>query len=202
PVSADSSREHPVGRPVRGCRPGASSHGYRPPVHWSDSAGYGKERNWCGAMRDRPASSGPPAANGIPKDPPRRARTRLSLASELPPTMRAQKCCDGEGTAPIFAPRYNKVLVDLEKTLLRKVGQAIHRFQMIRDGDRVAVAVSGGKDSATLLEALILLQKRAPIRFSVCAFTVEQGKFLSPIQPIGEYIQGRGIPWTYFTDEP
>jgi tRNA 2-thiocytidine biosynthesis protein TtcA len=92
--------------------------------------------------------------------------------------------------------------VDLEKTLLRKVGEAIHRFQMIRDGDRVAVAVSGGKDSATLLEALLLLQKRAPIQFSVCAFTVEQGKFLRPIQPIGEYLKSRGIPWTYFTDEP
>src|SRR6185295_12276890 len=83
--------------------------------------------------------------------------------------------------------------VDLEKTLLHKVGEAIHRFKMIRDGDRVAVAVSGGKDSATLLEALLLLQKRAPIDFSVCAFTVEQGKFLSPIEPLGEYLEQRGI---------
>ena len=70
--------------------------------------------------------------------------------------------------------------MDLEKTLLRKVGEAIQRFKMIRDGDRVAVALSGGKDSATLLEALLLLQKRAPIDFTVCAFTVEQGKFLQP----------------------
>ena len=79
--------------------------------------------------------------------------------------------------------------VDLEKTLLRKVGEAIHRFKMIRDGDRVAVALSGGKDSATLLEALLLLQKRAPVDFSVCAFTVEQGKFLRPIEPLGEYLK-------------
>src|SRR6185369_217805 len=92
--------------------------------------------------------------------------------------------------------------VDLEKTLLRKVGEAIERFKMIRDGDRVAVAVSGGKDSVTLLEALLLLQKRAPIDFSVCAFTVEQGKFLRPIQPLGEYLRQRGIPWTYFEDGP
>src|SRR6478735_3656635 len=73
---------------------------------------------------------------------------------------------------------------------------------MIRDGDRVAVALSGGKDSATMLEALLLLQKRAPIEFSVCAFTVEQGKFLRPIQPLGEYLKERGIPWTYFQDSP
>ena len=96
---------------------------------------------------------------------------------------------------------YNEVL-DLEKTLLRKVGEAIQRFQMIREGDRVAVGLSGGKDSVTLLEALLLLQKRAPIHFSVCAFTVEQGKFLSPIQPFGEYLKRRGVPWTYYKDQP
>ena len=92
--------------------------------------------------------------------------------------------------------------MDLEKTLLHKVGEAIHRFKMIRDGDRVAVALSGGKDSATLLEALLLLQKRAPIDFSVVSFTVEQGKFLRPIEPIGEYLRQRGIAWTYFRDDP
>ena len=66
--------------------------------------------------------------------------------------------------------------MDLEKTLLRKTGEAISRFKMIREGDRVAVALSGGKDSVTMLEILLLLQKRAPIQFSVCAFTVEQGQ--------------------------
>lgn len=73
---------------------------------------------------------------------------------------------------------------------------------MIRDGDRVAVGLSGGKDSVTLLEALILLQKRAPIDFTVCAFTVEQGKFLSPIHPFGEYLKQRGIEWLYKVDTP
>jgi tRNA 2-thiocytidine biosynthesis protein TtcA len=92
--------------------------------------------------------------------------------------------------------------VELEKTLLRKVGEAVHRFKMIRDGDRVAVALSGGKDSLTLLEALLLLAKRAPIEFSVRAFTVEQGKFLRPIEPLGDYLRERGIAWTYFRDKP
>ncbi len=92
--------------------------------------------------------------------------------------------------------------MDLEKALLRKVGEAIQRFKMIREGDRVAVAVSGGKDSMTLLEALLLLQKRAPINFTVCAFTVEQGKFLRPIGPVGEYLKSRGVDWTYYTDNP
>ncbi len=92
--------------------------------------------------------------------------------------------------------------MDLEKTILRKVGEAIGRFRMIRNGDRVAVGVSGGKDSITLLETLILLQKRAPIDFSVCAFTIEQGKFLAPIQPVGAYLRERGVDWTYIEDAP
>ncbi len=92
--------------------------------------------------------------------------------------------------------------MDLEKTLLRKVGDAIGRFQMIRDGDRVAVALSGGKDSLTLLEALLALRRKAPIDFSVCAFTVEQGKFLRPIEPLGSWLIERGIDWSYHRDAP
>ena len=91
--------------------------------------------------------------------------------------------------------------MDLEKTLLRKVGEAIGRFKMIRDGDRVAVALSGGKDSFTLFQ-LSLLQKRAPIDFTVCAFTIEQGKFLRPIEPLAAYLKRKEIEWTYFRDTP
>lgn len=92
--------------------------------------------------------------------------------------------------------------VELEKSILRRVGEAIGRFRMIRDGDRVAVGVSGGKDSLTLLEALLRLQKRAPVDFSVCAFTIEQGKFLAPIAPVGAYLRQRGVDWTYIEDAP
>ena len=92
--------------------------------------------------------------------------------------------------------------MDLEKTILRKVGEAIGRFRMVRDGDRVAVGLSGGKDSITLLEALLRLQKRAPIEFSVCAFTIEQGKFLAPIQPVGDALRARGVDWTYVETLP
>jgi tRNA 2-thiocytidine biosynthesis protein TtcA len=92
--------------------------------------------------------------------------------------------------------------LDLEKTILRKVGEAVTRYKMIRDGDRVAVGLSGGKDSLTLLEALLLLQKRAPVDFTVCAFTVEQGKFLRPFEPMAEYLKGRGVDWTYYHDKP
>jgi tRNA 2-thiocytidine biosynthesis protein TtcA len=92
--------------------------------------------------------------------------------------------------------------LQLEKQLLRKVGEAVSRFKMIREGDRVAVAFSGGKDSLTLLEALLLLRDRAPVTFSVCAFTIEQGKFLRPVQAYEEYLQARGVAWTYHVDNP
>ena len=49
-----------------------------------------------------------------------------------------------------------------------------------------------------MLEALLRLAERAPIDFTVCAFTVEQGKFLRPIQPLGEYLKQRGVDWTYY----
>lgn len=73
---------------------------------------------------------------------------------------------------------------------------------MIRNGDRVAVALSGGKDSFTLLHALLLLEKRAPVDFSVCAFTVDQGKFGRPLESVGEFLKERGVPWTLYRDSP
>jgi tRNA 2-thiocytidine biosynthesis protein TtcA len=91
--------------------------------------------------------------------------------------------------------------VELEKVVLRKVGEAIGRYRMIRDGDRVAVGLSGGKDSVTLLEALVRLQKRAPVHFSVSAFTIEQGKFLASVHPFRDYLANRGIEWTYVEDQ-
>ncbi len=64
------------------------------------------------------------------------------------------------------------------------------------------MALSGGKDSVTMLEILLRLQQRAPIHFTVCAFTVEQGKFLAPFEPLGDYLKARGIDWTYHRDNP
>ena len=88
------------------------------------------------------------------------------------------------------------------KTLLRKTGKAIADFDMIRAGDRIAVGVSGGKDSLALLDALLSLRRRSPVRFSLRAFTIEQGKFVRPVEPVGEFLSERGIEWTYYVDEP
>lgn len=62
----------------------------------------------------------------------------------------------------------------LEKRIIRLTAQAITDFGMIEDGDRVMVAMSGGKDSFVLLDALRTLQKRAPIKFDLVAVNVDQ----------------------------
>src|SRR6266849_5117442 len=137
------------------------------------------------------STTGKSSVRAVPK---RWAPTPMSAVCTWARTSRWSWRPAGFGCRPID--------MDLEKTLLRKIGEAVGRFKMIRDGDRVAVALSGGKDSLTLLEALLLLQKRAPIEFTVCAFTVEQGKFLRPFEPMAEYLKGRGIAWTYHRDNP
>ncbi len=92
--------------------------------------------------------------------------------------------------------------MNARKTLLRKTGKAIADFGMIREGDRIAVGVSGGKDSLALADALLLLRRRSPVDFSLRAFTIEQGKFVRPVEPLGDLLSARGMEWTYYVDEP
>jgi tRNA 2-thiocytidine biosynthesis protein TtcA len=66
-------------------------------------------------------------------------------------------------------------LSELEARLARKTTRAIVDFQMIEDGDRVMVGLSGGKDSWALLQVLDVLRQRAPIRFSLVAVNVDSG---------------------------
>ncbi|MEM8593499.1 MAG: tRNA 2-thiocytidine(32) synthetase TtcA [Pseudomonadota bacterium] len=86
---------------------------------------------------------------------------------------------------------YNK----LKKRLQRQTGKAIETYNMIEEGDRVMVCLSGGKDSYTMLDMLMSLQKRAPITFELVAVNLDQKQPGFPEEVLPEYLSKLGIEY-------
>jgi tRNA 2-thiocytidine biosynthesis protein TtcA len=83
----------------------------------------------------------------------------------------------------------------LAKRIRRQVGEAINDFTMIAEGDRVMVCLSGGKDSHGLLDVLLSLQEKAPVRFELVAVNLDQKQPGFPAHVLPKYLEARGVPF-------
>jgi tRNA 2-thiocytidine biosynthesis protein TtcA len=88
-----------------------------------------------------------------------------------------------------------------ERRLGRAVSRAIADFEMIAEGDRILVAVSGGKDSYTMLHLLRALQRKAPVRFELKVVNVDQGHPGYPGHLLREYMEREGYDFTMIAED-
>ena len=89
----------------------------------------------------------------------------------------------------------------LDKRLCREVGRAIVDFNMIEEGDRVMVCLSGGKDSYTMLDILLKMQQRAPVSFELIAVNLDQKQPGFPADVLPAYLSQLGVKFHIETQD-
>ncbi|HIB83203.1 MAG TPA: tRNA 2-thiocytidine biosynthesis protein TtcA, partial [Chromatiaceae bacterium] len=88
-------------------------------------------------------------------------------------------------------------MVKAPKSLLRLVGRSLHEYRMIRDGDRILLGVSGGKDSLSLFHVLQHFQRHAPINFSLAVATVNPQVAGFDPSPLKAYFAAQNTPYHF-----
>lgn len=92
-------------------------------------------------------------------------------------------------------------LTKIQSLLLRQVGKAIHDHDLIERGDRILVAISGGKDSFTMLHLLRALQQRAPVPFAIVAVNLDQGHPGFPKRVLPRWMAENGYEFVQLTED-
>jgi tRNA 2-thiocytidine biosynthesis protein TtcA len=100
-----------------------------------------------------------------------------------------------------MAASLTSVREGVERKLARALGRAVADFSLIEEGDRILVGVSGGKDSYTLLYLLRELQRRAPVRFTLCAVNLDQGHPGFPAERLRGYLEQEGYDFKMVAED-